>query len=178
MSPEPRGLDRRHRLNTILVVTSVASLALAISLAATGASAGGSERTLSVADAMSALHSVGVTKTFTVSRAGRTLILVTGGGIAVQPLIVNVFPSARAARSYMAAYPPPPPAIIHIVVPGEGQGLPRKLVCNVMVSSTVLPALNVAHPTIAERRVLEQFLAKVRAAQARVVANLRQRCAG
>jgi hypothetical protein len=36
-----------------------------------------------------------------------------------------------------------------IVLAGQGPGLPRLLVCNVMVGSPVLPSLSGTHPTAA-----------------------------
>ena len=163
-----------------MVAMIYSRVSLAVAAAAIGVAATNSGK-LSVADAMSALRAVGMTKAFTVgspSEAAGETILVTDGRVAVQPLIVRVFPSASGARSFMAKYPPPPPKLTKIVLPGEGPGLARVFVCNVMVGSTVLPTSSGTHATPAQLRVLQRYLAMVRAARASVVGYLRRRCGG
>jgi hypothetical protein len=155
-----------------------ASSLLAASIAGAGGAANAaSARTLTVADAMSALRAVGVTKTFTApSATWGPLILVTGGRASAQPLIVHVFPSAQVAQRYNKAYPPPPAALFHSIVPGPDKFLPRVYACNVTVASLQLPWLRSAHPSLAQRRSLARLIDAIRAAQTRVIAILRRRC--
>ncbi len=157
-----------------------ASLSAVSLLTAAALAAGGSSRTLTHADAISSLRAVGVTKTYTIgwpSWAAGATINVTDGPIAAQPLIVRVFPSAEAARRWMAKFPVPSPDMVHLLIPKAGGYLPDRLVCNVLVGSTILPWLDTAHPTTTERRQLGQLLTKIAAAQTRVVEYLRRGCA-
>ena len=162
--------------------------AAAAAVAAVGvvASSAASTRTLTVADALSALKGVGATKTFTVASAKwGPLILVTGGSPYVAELIVHVFPSAAVGRAYNKFSPPPPSALtkaLRTKVPGLIQGpykfLPRIFACNVVVSSEQLPWFSSRHPTAAQRRQLARVLEKIRTTQTQVIDRLRRRCEG
>ena len=157
----------------------------AVSLLSVAALAvGAASPPLTYQDAMSALRAVGVTKVFTVGTvsdpAGKTII-VTDGAATAQVLRVRVFPSAKAVRSWVAKNPPAPAALVRRFLPHAGAYagtyLPRRIVCNVLVASGILPYLTTNHPTAAERRKLDQVLAKIAATQARVVQYLHRRCA-
>ena len=163
---------------------------LAASIAAAGVSAptaaAAPSRTLSLADAMSALRAVGATKTFTAPSAKwGPLILVTGGSPYAEQLIVHVFPSVRVGRVFNKDYPPPSTALVQAIrtaLPGSIRGpykfLPRVFACNVTVASGQLPWFRSAHPSTAQRRQLGALLSKIRATQNRVVDYLRRRCGG
>jgi hypothetical protein len=134
---------------------------LLLFLAAGPAAARPSERLLTVNDAKAALRAVGATSTFTASNS----VLVTGGDISVQQMIVNVFSSASAARTFLAQTPPPPPqAVIRAAFGRPGWYLPEKVVCNAFVGSGL---------------ILSKFVVPVaQAAENRVVADLQRLCAG
>jgi hypothetical protein len=90
--------------------------------------------------------------------------LVTGGDILAQQLNVHVFPNARLIPTFLAQYPPPPKDAPQVVLGRKGWYIADKLVCNALVGSQLL--------------LSQSLIAPVKAAQSRVVADLRRRCAG
>lgn len=155
------------------------SLPVASIISAATVAVGSSGHTLTYAQARASLRTVGVTKVFhfgSPSDSAGEIVTVTDGPIAASPLILRVFPSAKALRNFVAENPPPPAAALRLVDPHARGYLPTKFVCNVLVGSTILPWLNTDHPTAVERTQLRRVLLKIADAQARVVRYLQARC--
>lgn len=100
--------------------------------------------------------------------------MVTAGAAAAQPLTVHVFPKANMIRSFLREYPPIPKSVAQRIVGVPVGYLPNRVVCNALVSSSLLPSA--AHPGAAERRALQELNAKTAADQTHVVAYLQRRC--